>query len=74
MVVLSNVLKTKSLNKELLLKGNTLKNKKLPIWFINIGNKLIDNTLIDALKILPANFVVYCEQNNFVNFFMIFLF
>lgn len=67
MVVLDNILKRKSTNKDTLLIENALKNKKLPIWFVNIGTEFIDDTLIDALKILPANFVILYEKNDFLN-------
>jgi hypothetical protein len=67
MVVLANILKRKSVNKEILLKENNLKNNKLPIWFINIDSELVDNTLIDALKILPANFIIYSKKETFSN-------
>jgi len=68
MVTLANILKGKSENKDKLLNQSNLKNKKLPLWFINIDNNLINNTLIDALKILPANFIVYTNNTELSNF------
>ncbi len=65
MLGLSNLLKTKSSNKSKLLNSYGFKNKKLPIWLIDIDELFIDNILIDALKILPANFIVFWEWEKF---------
>lgn len=57
-MTLAAILKEKNTNKEKLLLDNNLSNKKLPLWLIKLESKLIDNTLLEALKILPANFIV----------------
>jgi len=66
-MVLSTILKEKAANKIKLLKENNFIDEKNPIWFIDVNSKIIDNILIDALKILPANFVIYSNDNSFEN-------
>jgi hypothetical protein len=58
-MTLSSILKIKSSNKEKLISKYLLeKNPKYPIGLINIKNELINKVLFDALKILPANFII----------------
>jgi len=52
------ILKEKNANKDILLADYNLKNKKLPVGLIKLNSELIDLVLIDALKILPANFII----------------
>jgi len=52
------ILKEKNANKDILLADYNLKNKKLPVGLIKLNTELIDSVLIDALKILPANFII----------------
>lgn len=57
-MTLADILKEKNTNKEKLLLENNLSNKNLPLWLVRLSSKLIDNTLLEAFKILPANFVI----------------
>jgi hypothetical protein len=58
-MTLSSILKIKSSNKEILISEYLLeKNPKYPIGLINIKSELINKVLFDALKILPANFII----------------
>ena len=57
-MTLATILKEKRINKENILSNNNLKNNKLPVWIVRLDSSLIDNVLIDALKILPANFII----------------
>jgi len=61
------ILKEKNANKDILLADYNLKNKKLPVGLIKLNTELIDSVLIDALKILPANFIISWKNNNFDN-------
>lgn len=54
----NTIFKEKTQAKIKLLKNNNLDNKKLALWLLVIDEELIDNVLFDALKILPANFVI----------------
>jgi len=64
-MTIASILKEKSANKTELLAQNNLKNKKLPLWLIKLNSDLIDWVLVDALKILPANFIISWKNNNF---------
>ncbi len=66
-MTLTTILKEKNANKNILLANYNLNNKKFPVGFININNDLIDSVLIDALNILPANFIISSKNNNFDN-------
>ena len=61
------ILKEKNANKDILLADYNLKNKKLPVGLIKLNSELIDLVLIDALKILPANFIISWKNDNFDN-------
>ena len=54
----ATILKQKGEQKLNILEQNWLKDKKLPLGLICIDDSLINNTLLDALKILPANFII----------------
>ena len=65
-MTLSSILKIKSSNKEILISEYLLeKNPKYPIGLINIKSELINKVLFDALKILPANFIIIWNNSNF---------
>jgi len=66
-MTVASILKEKSSNKKSLLADYNLKNNKLPVGLVRINSDLIDSVLIDALKILPANFIIYWKNNNFDN-------
>jgi len=64
-MTLAKILKEKANNKIALLEQNNLKDKKLPLWLIRLKKDLINDVLIYALKILPANFILDFEENKF---------
>ncbi len=57
-MTLANILKNKKINKDKIIKENIFFNNKLPIWLIKVNSKLINTEFLDALKILPANFIL----------------
>jgi len=61
-MTLAKILKEKKENKTKLLKQNNLGNTKLPLGLIKLNWELIDQVLVDALKILPANFIISTEK------------
>ena len=66
-MTIASILKEKNANKDILLADYNLKNKKLPVGIIKLNADLIDKVLIDALKILPANFIISWKNTNFDN-------
>ncbi len=66
-MIISDILKEKHLKKNFIIKKNKFKNNKYSLWFVFIESKFIDDIFLDALKILPSNFVVYSLENNFDN-------
>ena len=64
---ITTILKEKSANRNKLFLDYKLKNKKLPIGIVLLKDDLIDQVLIDALNILPANFIISWKNKNFDN-------
>ena len=58
MTLVATLIREKIKNKDVLLKKHCLKDKKLPIGIIKLNQSIIDETLVNALKILPANFII----------------
>lgn len=57
-MTITTILKTKKQKKDSLIKKMNLKDKNKALGLIVLNKKLLDDTLFDALKILPANFVI----------------
>jgi len=63
-MTIATILKEKKVNKDNLLKNYNFKNKKLPVWLIKLNTELTDSVLLDALKILPGNFLISWNIDN----------
>ena len=61
-MAITNILKNKKTKKDSLLKKYDLLDSKKALWLIVLKDSLINNVLLDALKILPANFIVVTEE------------
>jgi len=57
-MTIASILKNKKENKEKLLNIYNLKDSKKALWLLILSDNLINEVLFDALKILPANFIV----------------
>ena len=57
-MTIASILKKKKENKQKLLNSFELKDVKKSLWLIVLNKELVDDVLIDALKILPANFII----------------
>lgn len=62
MTLVNTIITEKNNNKLDLLKEYNFKNSKLPIWVIILNDSLIDEVLINAIKILPANFLIVSNK------------
>ncbi len=61
-MTLASILKNKRENKDKLLKIYNLTDSKKALWILVLSNNLINQVLFDALKILPANFIVISKE------------
>ena len=61
-MTLSTILKTKKQKKDSLLKKMNLKDSKKAFWLIVLNENLNNNELVEALKILPANFILVSKN------------
>ncbi len=61
-MTLASILKNKKENKDKLLKMYNLNDSKKALWILVLSNDLINQVLLDALKILPANFIVISKE------------
>jgi len=66
---LTTILRNKNKKKQDILNKYGLKDIKKSLWLILLKENLVDEELINALKILPANFVLVTEKkiDNLVN-------
>ncbi len=60
----TDILKNKKQKKDLLLNKYNLKDNKKALGLLILKEDLIDDILTDALKILPANFVIITQKEN----------
>jgi len=58
----ATILKTKKQKKDSLVWKFNFKPKDKALWLIVLKEKLIDDVLFDALKILPSNFVIVSDK------------
>ncbi len=62
-MIIDNIFREKKIKKDIIIKDNNLKNSKQALWLIKLDESLINQVFIDALEILPGNFIIITKNN-----------